>query len=134
MHALLQNLHLELWSYPEHKIVCFRRTEERLKDLQVAEASYTEALAILDSLDRSQHKLLLDIRNAPLRNDPSFQDFVARFRVRMFSGFAKTAILVRTAVGELQMNRLGKENSDAFGEHRKVCRDEQEALDYLSQT
>jgi hypothetical protein len=132
MQVILQTTHIELRLNPELHLISFRRTSERLKDLPLAEANYQQAVSTLDQFDRSQYKLLVDLRDSPLRNDPSFENFVAKYRMRLFSGFIKTAILVKTAVGELQMNRLAREGKLAVADNRKIFREEHEALAYLN--
>jgi hypothetical protein len=82
----------------------------------------------LAPLDRSKLKLLMDLREAPLRNDPGFEEAIRQLLAQLFMGFAKVAVLVRTAVGELQTSRHRREGGFAGG----VFKDEAQALAYLS--
>jgi hypothetical protein len=49
--------------------------------------------------------LLVDLREAKGRNDASFEASMARFRQAMFRGFPKIVVLVRSAIGKLQVQR-----------------------------
>ncbi len=72
-------------------------------------------------------KALLDLRSGP-RGGRSDDDFEAQVRVaqqRLSAGFSRVAVLVRSAVGALQIRRLS-------GGARSVFQDEAEALKYLA--
>jgi hypothetical protein len=131
MKEILSNPHIKLSIDVVRQVVRFARTAAPIKDFQQAESEYLQALSTLDTLDRSHYGLLIDVRESPLRNDPAFEDFMSRFRERIFSGFARSAVLIKTAVGELQMNRLKREGKLSSGPERKIFRDEEEALLYL---
>jgi hypothetical protein len=71
---------------------------------------------------------LMDMRNAPGRNDPEFEAATVSWRRLIGTRFPKLAILVRTQAGRLQIQRLGRE--DRRESH--VFLDEAEALRYLA--
>lgn len=78
--------------------------------------------------DRAGYRLLLDVRDGPLRNDEDFESVMRRYRPELFEGFAGMAILVKTAIGKLQMARIQRDEGTA----RAVFTDEREALAYLN--
>ena len=90
------------------------------------ERSFAGVAALVGQIPRGS-KLLIDVRSAPPRNDEAFEArtnaALAGFLVR----FAKTATLVRTAVGKLQTARLAR----ARGVEARVFEDEDAALAYL---
>lgn len=99
--------------------------------------AYTNATEIETSMrefkglrrgDRAGYRLLLDVREGPLRNDEDFESIMKRYRPELFEGFAAMAILVKTAIGKLQMARIQRDEGTA----RAVFTDEREALAYLS--
>lgn len=70
-------------------------------------------------------KALLDLRHGPLgRNDDAFEDAAREAQRSLARGFTRVAVLVRSAVGKLQVRRLS-------GGKRDVFQDEAEALRFL---
>ena len=72
--------------------------------------------------------LLVDSRGAPIRNDPAFEQVLARARHRIVGRFASAAILVASDIGKLQVARYGREDPKS----PPVFRNEEEALAYLA--
>src|SRR4051794_34921458 len=60
-------------------------------------------------IDRARYGHLLDIRAVALNNNEEFEAQTSRVRSMLLGGFARVAVLVRTAVGALQSNRLMRE-------------------------
>ncbi|AKT39876.1 hypothetical protein [Chondromyces crocatus] len=81
---------------------------------------------VLDGV-KGQWRLLVDLRSVPLRNDPAFEAASARLRDRMFRHASRIALVVKTAVGALQVKRHVREDHvDA-----EVFDDERLAMNYL---
>jgi hypothetical protein len=59
----------------------------------------------LDTVDRSRHGVLVDIRNVAGRNDPEFENAFEPGRVRLQRGFHRVAVLVNSIAGQLQVQR-----------------------------
>jgi hypothetical protein len=55
-------------------------------------------------------RLLVDLRAVPPRNDPSFEFAIAKFRRKLLGGGQRVAIVVRTAIGALQVKRHMRED------------------------
>lgn len=73
-------------------------------------------------------RLLLDLRAGPPgRNDPEFERASEEWRRALASDFDRVAILVRTAVGKLHIQRLGRE----VGRAPAIFMDEAEAIAFL---
>ena len=60
----------------------------------------------------SQYGIVVDMRQAPLRNDPAFENAMGRLRNELTSRYARLALLLETAVGVLQVNRIGREEGN----------------------
>lgn len=86
-------------------VVRIARTAEPLS-LDGARAELAVIGTQLAGVDRARTGLLDDLRDAPLRNDPSFETKAVQLRPALVLGFRYVAVLVRTAVGRLQINRL----------------------------
>lgn len=72
--------------------------------------------------------LLLDVREAPSRNDESFERQIIESLGDIMKLFPVQAVLIRSAAGRLQVQRLGKTRG-ATGE--SVFSDEAEAMAHL---
>jgi hypothetical protein len=87
-----------------------------------------DGMAIQRVLERAgKVRLLVDLQQAMPRNDPGFEVAIANFRRRVLGGRQRVAILVRTAVGALQVKRHMRED----GFQVEVFTSEEEALAYL---
>ncbi|MCB9592110.1 MAG: hypothetical protein H6719_05200 [Sandaracinaceae bacterium] len=69
-------------------------------------AAHEPLLAALDA--QRAARLLIDLRAAPSRNDPEFEERFERYRARLTAGGAQTGLLLRTRVGALQVQRLAR--------------------------
>jgi hypothetical protein len=73
-------------------------------------------------------KVLVDLRAGPPgRNDPEFERASEDWRKSLAGNLDRVAILVRTAVGKLHIQRLGRE----VGRAPAIFMDEAEALAFL---
>jgi hypothetical protein len=83
-----------------HRLTRTDRVFEELSELAAAHE------ALLPELARARSgPLLVDLRDAKGRNDPSFEHAMAGYRRAMFQGFPTVVVLVRTAIGKLQVQR-----------------------------
>jgi hypothetical protein len=130
---IVQNEYVIVEHDPARSLLHFARTKRPYPLTAAFIEAIQPVIDVFDQLSRAQHKLLIDMREAPLRNDEGFESFAAPSLDRVFGGFAKTAILVRTAVGELQFSRLRREGKMSALESI-VFRDEAAALAYLQVT
>ena len=106
-------------------LVRFVRNELRYSTIADIEEDGIAIQRMLD--DMGKVRLLVDLRRVMLRNDPSFEVAIADFRRRVLSGRRQVAILVRTAVGALQVRRHMRE--DGLTVEAFTCEDE--ALAYF---
>ncbi len=105
-----------LWLRPE-KIVWVIRRAAAFPDIATARDELTRRSTLLPVRDRSDQSLLLDLRLVRGRNDPQFEGLLDEVRKQVFLGFTRTAIVVRTEVGKLQIHRHRREsgvNIDVF--------------------
>ena len=105
------------------------RTGKPFASIRDVEVSFEGLIKALDDLGRARYALLADIRAAPGRNDPQFEEALQRVRLKWISGFRKVGVLVQSAVGLLQVKRYARQD----GVRRLVTSDEDELLRYLTQ-
>lgn len=130
MTVLLRNEYMTVTVEPERSLVRTTRSEIAFPSPEEFIRAHTEALQIYESLVRERLGHLVDIRRVPMNNDPAFEAATKRIRGVLVQEFAGVAIVVRTAVGALQVNRLVREtHSDRVA----VFHDEEAALAYLAE-
>jgi hypothetical protein len=128
---LLLNDYVSISYDPTQKMVRFSRSKNRYPLNEETRVVLKQITDIFEQVGRDK-SLLIDMRDAPLRNDEQFESFTSNQNDRLFAGFSRVAILVKTAVGELQFARLKREGRfSAMDAH--VFRDETEALTFLQE-
>lgn len=110
-------------------VVRFVRTAHPLPILPELRVRMREMLDVMDGLPRAQLGLLLDTRLAIGRSDDDFEAAMTELRPRLLAGFRRIAVLVKTAVGRLQVQRLAR--ADRITDRMLVSGDEAEALEWL---
>ena len=87
----------------------------------------------LRDVNRGDWGLLVDMRDAPMRNDEVYERTMGHELARLMTGFRRRAVLVKTAIGALQSNRASRA---VWGEDPDtaptIFRDEEEALLHLN--
>lgn len=109
------------------RIVRMWRSSEPFPTLESVTHGWLQLVSALDRHGRSGRCLLSDLRDGPARNDPAFEQAVLQIVPRVHAGFLRNAILVKLAVGALQIKRHAKTD----GIERLITSSEEEALAYL---
>lgn len=104
--VVLQSAYYRVEVLPGDRIVCVVRLPRAFESAEAVEEACAPVQSALDRLGRERHSLLIDVRDAPLRNEPEYERWFADHRRRMPLGFRRAAVLVRTMAGKLQTNRL----------------------------
>jgi hypothetical protein len=109
-------------------LVRYVRTRERYPSLEVMRGSNAATAKAAELLPRGTLKLLLDLRDAPPRNDDDFEKEAGRALNAFLPSFKAHAILMRTAVGRLQAQRMARAER---GDSPSVFTAEADALAHL---
>jgi hypothetical protein len=121
--TLLENAHWLVEEDASRRVVWLRRTGltfASIREVTIANDRIIQKLV-------AQHRhwgVVVDMRAAPSRNDPAFEAAMYGLRAAVEARFARTAVLLGTAVGMLQVNRLTR----ADGATSFATRDEAAAL------
>lgn len=107
---------------PARGAALLRRSPRRFADLAVLRAENERIMAKLSHCDLTG--IVIDMRLAPPNNDDSFEMAMEGLRGAVRRTFARVVVLVASAVGELQINRLGSRDSTRY----HVTRDPSEAF------
>lgn len=74
--------------------------------------------------------ILVDVRFGPANNDPAFEVAMNAQMVALVRHFRRYAVVVKTAAGVLQVNRLVRTVHESAEDH--VFRDEDQAIAFLT--
>jgi hypothetical protein len=110
------------------RIVRFIRSSVPMASLEEAARNFGQAVSVINALGRSRIRLILDLRQAPSKNEPQYEQAMAEHRRQVAKDIQRVAVLVRTAAGRLQVQRLVK--SDHI--QQLVVSDEAEAIAHLT--
>lgn len=72
------------------------------------QAAFVPVMRALATLESSKWRLLLDVRDAPMRNDGELERAFDVEINTMARRFEKWAVLVKTSAGALQVNRVSR--------------------------
>jgi hypothetical protein len=108
------------------RVVWLIRSTTAFPSLESIEQSFARVSHAV-STTAPEWSLLIDSREGPLRNDPAFEEILARARGRIVDRYARVAVLVKSAVGKLQVARYAREDHKS----PRVFDDEDAALTYL---
>ena len=95
-----------------HRVIV-RRLAPLFRSRDEGELACAPVLDVLDAIDRSTHTLLMDVRLARGVNDPEYESWYAPLRRDIVRDFRRVAIVVRSASGWLQAQRLASVDRDA---------------------
>lgn len=109
------------------RLVVAKRTTAPFNEASEIRACFRSIQLELAEVPRARYHLLVDARQGPSRNDPTFERVLAEERGKLLFGFARNAALAATAAGRLQIQRFAK------ADQRTVLTtdDPAEAFEYL---
>ena len=111
----------------DEAVVRYTRSSEAYPSMSALRECNEKIRAAFATLPNGTLSLLIDVQNAPPRNDDAFEAEVLEALRLLAEQFPVRATLVRTAVGRLQTQRLARTRDDSF----QVFSNEAEALAYL---
>jgi hypothetical protein len=108
MRTLYESRHARLEIDDVRGLVRYTRSSVPFESLADVEAMFRELASANTTIDRTHLGLLSDVRAAPGRNDEAFEKAFFEHREALFGGFRRRAVLVRSVVGKLQVQRLNR--------------------------
>src|SRR5262249_25431969 len=110
--SIVHRLHSgKYWTFEEDAergLAILLRTPRAVSSLADLIAENEAVLTCLKGVP-SGYGLGVDTRQAPLRNDADFEDAMARLRSGLTGHFRRTAVLLESNLGELQVTRLERD-------------------------
>ena len=109
--VLISTQFVRLWcSGTAGSIVRLCRTPVRINTLEEANQVWSGVVRALLGLDRKSLGLVIDFREARGRNDAEFERTVAPYRAEITKGFRRVAVLTKSLTGQMQVERLARED------------------------
>jgi hypothetical protein len=102
-----EGTHIKVGVLEGSSIVLLERTALATGEEDLA-AVFAPAEKAFARIARERYGLLIDVRAAPGRNDPEFEQKFVPIRQKLQKGFRRIAILVRSTSGKLQAQRYGR--------------------------
>ncbi len=124
---LLLSAHWVVEGGIREQLLLVRRTANAYTSVNEVRTAFDPVRRIIETLDRANTSVLVDMRLAPPRDDPDFERAAGDQPKLLSRGFKRSAVLIRTAIGLLHVQR----HMQRLGLPMKVFNDEQQALDYL---
>lgn len=100
----------DYWFVEEHidqSVVVIRRTPISFDSLDVLVRENDSVIGTIRS-EHARFGVVVDMRQAPSRNDPEFEGAMRALRETVTNRFARLAVLIESAAGVLQVTRLGR--------------------------
>ncbi len=111
----------------QRHLVRMVRSDVPFKSIEALEKGIGEVVRTLDGIGRDGRSLMSDLRAISGRNDSTFEARMRTLRPRLYGGFVRVGILVRSSVGALQIKRLVQEDEI----ERMIMTDEAQLIEYL---
>ncbi len=112
---------------PSGPFIRYERNHIPFATLKELEDFMNGMATAIDKHGRAGRVILIDVRKSPGRNDPAFESSASRMRKRAYRGLLRQGVLVKSALGAMQVKRVAEED----GMERFVSTDEQAILRYL---
>ena len=110
------------------RLVRYKRSSRAFQSVEDMRTVHVNLAAPMKRVSTLAHVILFDVRDAPPRNDATFEAEVTRSISELLPGFRAHAFLVKSAVGRLQVRRLAASRGDSPS---LVFSSESEALAHL---
>lgn len=124
---LYRDVYVTVHLTEDGQLIRITRSAQVYPDAASLLQSFEGVLAALDRAGRKGRAMLFDTRAPQGRNDPEFERAMASLRPHIDRHFARIGVLVRSAMGALQIRRLAGED----GIERVIGTDEREVIDSL---
>ena len=102
-----------------------RRTARAHDFIEEIAPAFEEVFETFAGARLSQLSVLIDLRDVVGRNDPAFEAAVAPYRRRLVQSFGRAAVLVRTSIGAMHIQRLFQDEGiplQVFTDHARAMR------------
>lgn len=129
--TLVDNVFCSVSIDPVRHLVTFTRKAAPFPSLEKAKEVMGEVAKVGSTYSGLEgYALLVDSRAGPLRNDGDFENMMGEQREAMFGRFRRVAVLLRTATGLLQANRLARQRQSET--QPGIFQDESDAVAWLT--
>jgi hypothetical protein len=104
--VLFSDAHVTLTLDDHAGLVRYVRSRERFPSMDAIRRVHEQIVSAIPSGSQQRLKLLVDVRDAPPRNDEAFEAAISQAFADFLPRFAVHAVLIKSAAGRLQVQRL----------------------------
>jgi hypothetical protein len=126
---ILSDLYVTAALEPDSGLVWYTRSAVPYPSVDVLRAQHEKLSEAVTALAPERLALVIDVRDAPPRNDEAFEKEVTRAVTPLLMRFRAYAFLVKTAAGSLQVRRL---STSSGAPTNAIFTDERAARNFLS--
>lgn len=122
----------EFWiihDLPLYGLLVMQRTAQPCRTRPEIVSSFQTIVEISEAYRAQRYLGLADLRPAPMRNDPEFEDVSRPYRASFTNNFSRLTFLVRSLLGKQQIKRYNHEQQRI--KDTACHQSEEEALRYL---
>ena len=106
--SILSTTYWEMLEDDVRRVVLLRRSAVPVESLTELVDQNAQVIAQMQAEHR-EWGIVVDMRQAPSRNDPEFEGAMSKLRTRVSEAYARVALLVTSTAGMLQVNRLARQ-------------------------
>jgi hypothetical protein len=110
--TLYSDVHLRVTIDDDAGIVTYTRSREPYESIETIREIHQKVRDLLSIHHVGRVALLVDVREAPARNDDPFEAEITQALEAIRPRFTAHAILIKSAVGRLQAQRMAKSHGD----------------------
>lgn len=125
---LVQNAFYSLRLHKAYQVILFTRTSQPFQAAAEIDLCTSELSKALPRAARNGIRVVLDMRQGPIRVHPALDPAFERFRKETQAGFARTAVVVTTPLGRVRADRL----ANADGSPMRIVGSMEEAVDFIN--
>ncbi len=114
------------WDQSARAVIMTRTAAELPRDTEGLVEFFQSLVDAVAHVDRPSHEFVIDSRETMGRNDEAFERVKRDFEGRLFGGFRRVSVVLKSEVGRLQVNRY---NDDHQNEPMRVFDTVEDALD-----
>jgi hypothetical protein len=127
MRDLLDTQYFRVVIDRDQALVYVTRKSALFKSVIDCDHAYADVVRTMNALNRGKLRVLINLIDAPPTNDPMYERIINVYRKKVYAGFIRSAVVVRTAAGVLQVSRHARDDKQGLA----VFQSEAEAKRYL---
>jgi len=89
----------------ERAVIMTRTSADLPRSVEALRRFFDALVDAVSEVDRPSHSFIIDSRDTVGRNDEAFETVKREYEEKLFGGFRKVSVVLRTEIGRLQVQR-----------------------------